>query len=200
MHSENDIFTPSKEKTTEILAVGSSSDEPQVKRTVRDSVFTHLFQDKRYLLQLYRAMHPEDGSVTEEDLVNITIDNVLVDGQYNDLGFLVGDRMMILIEAQSTWSVNVVVRGFLYLAETLRKYFAQHKSNLYGSKKVCLPRMELYVIYTGDRRKRPDELSLTDEFFGGEKCAVEATVKMIYGSVASGEDGEEDIIGQYVNF
>ena len=38
----------------------------------------------------------------------ITIYNVLVDGLYNDLGFRVGDRQIILVEAQSTWSVNII--------------------------------------------------------------------------------------------
>ncbi len=30
------------------------------KRTVRDSVFVDLFQDKKYLLKLYQTLHPED--------------------------------------------------------------------------------------------------------------------------------------------
>ncbi len=31
-----------------------------LKRTVKDSVFTDLFGQKRYLIQLYRSLHPED--------------------------------------------------------------------------------------------------------------------------------------------
>ena len=34
------------------------------KRKIKDSVFTSLFQDKKYLLQLYQALHPEDCNVT----------------------------------------------------------------------------------------------------------------------------------------
>ncbi len=30
---------------------------PAVRRKAKDSVFTHLFQDKEYLLQLYQALH-----------------------------------------------------------------------------------------------------------------------------------------------
>lgn len=66
--------------------------------------------------------------------------------------------------------------------------------DLYKSKKVELPKPELYVIYTGERKTRPSEITLSDEFFGGEKTAVEMTVKMIY-------DGNKgDIISQYVTF
>jgi hypothetical protein len=72
-----------------------------MKRTIKDSVFTDLFQDKKYLLQLYKSLHPEDTDVTENDLNDITIKNVLTDNIYNDLGFTVGDKLMILVEAQS---------------------------------------------------------------------------------------------------
>ena len=37
------------------------------KYTIKDSVFTNLFQDKKYLIQLYRALHPEDTETTEDD-------------------------------------------------------------------------------------------------------------------------------------
>lgn len=72
------------------------------KYTIKDSVFTNLFQDKKYLLQLYKALHPEDTDITQNNLTNITIKNVLTDNIYNDLGFLVDNRLMILVEAQTT--------------------------------------------------------------------------------------------------
>ena len=73
-----------------------------MKRTIKASVFSDLFGDKKYLLQLYRTLHPEDTTATETDLTDITIENVMVDGLYNDLGFMVSNRLMILLEAQST--------------------------------------------------------------------------------------------------
>lgn len=48
------------------------------KRKIKDSVFTNLFQNKKYLLQLYRALHPEDFNVTEDEIKDITIKNVRV--------------------------------------------------------------------------------------------------------------------------
>lgn len=50
------------------------------KRKIKDSVFTNLFQDKKYLLQLYKALHPEDSDVTEDEIEDITIKHVLIDG------------------------------------------------------------------------------------------------------------------------
>ena len=64
-------------------------EERVVKHTVKDSVFTSLLKEKRYLIQLYWALHPEDTKITEDDLKDVT-GNVLVDDIYNDLGFTVG--------------------------------------------------------------------------------------------------------------
>ena len=60
------------------------------KQKIKDSVFTDLFQDKKYLLLLYQTLHPEDSDVTEDDLQDVTLKHILVDADYNDLGFSVG--------------------------------------------------------------------------------------------------------------
>ncbi len=165
-----------------------------MKRTIKDSVFTNLFQDKKYLIQLYQALHPEDKDVTEDKLTDVTIENVLTDNIYNDLGFMVGNRLLILVEAQPTWTVNIIIRALMYLIQTYHNYFERTKQSLYKSKKVQIPMPELYVIYTGDRKTKPSEISLSKEFFGGKECCLDVKVKMIY-------DGKEgDIINQYVLF
>lgn len=165
-----------------------------MKWTIKDSVFTDLFQNKKYLLQLYQALHPEDD-VTEDDLTDVTIKNVLTDNIYNDLGFVVEDRLMIFVEAQSSvWTVNIIVRALMYLVQTWHDYFERTKQNLYKSKKVQMPMPEIYVLYTGERKTRPSEISLSQEFFSGRDCGIDVRVKMIY-------DGKEgDIINQYVLF
>ena len=124
----------------------------------------------------------------------MTIKNILSGQIYNDLGFMVNEKLVVLIEAQSTWTVNIIVRSLLYLAQTYQEYIESTEQDVYRSKKIRLPEPELYVIYTGNRKTRPGELSLSEEFFGGRKTAVEVRVKMIYDS------REGDIINQYVNF
>lgn len=166
----------------------------KTKRTVKDSVFTNLFGNSKYLLQLYQFLHPEDTGVREEDLKTVTLENIFTDDVYNDLGFTKGDKLMVLMEAQSTWTVNIIIRALEYLANSYRRYFSENGQDLYSSKKVTLPKPELYVIYTGNRKRRPEEIKLSEEFFQGEKVAIEVTVKMIY-------DGKKgDIVNQYVTF
>ncbi len=67
--------------------------ENEAKRTIKDSVFTNLFGDSKYLLQFYQAIHPEDSGVKEEDLRTVTLENILTDGIYNDLGFIKDDKI-----------------------------------------------------------------------------------------------------------
>ena len=57
-----------------------------------------------------------------------------------------------------------------------------------------MPKPELYVIYTGDRKKIPDTISFCKEFFDEVKIAIDAEVKVLY------QENEKDIIGQYIIF
>lgn len=149
------------------------------KRRIKDSVFTNLFQDKKYLLRLYQALHPEDSTVTEDDIQDVTLKHILVDAAYNDLGFSVGGRLVILVESQSTFSVNIIIRALMYLVQTYHEFFKRTRQNLYGSKPVTVPKPELYVILTGDRPKTPpDVISLSKDFFNGGKTAVDEEVRV----------------------
>lgn len=169
-------------------------DEEVARYTIKDSIFTNLFQDKKYLIQLYKALHPEDTEVTEDELSDITIHNIMTNDVYNDVGFMVREKLLILTEAQATWAENIVVRILIYLMVTYQDYIKKTKQNVYKSKKIKLPRPELYVIYTGDRKERPEYISMAEEFFDGQNVFLDAKVKVLYGS------DEGDIISQYVTF
>ncbi len=171
-----------------------SEEEIVAKYTIKDSVFSDLFRIKKYLLQLYKSLHPEDKTATENELTDITIKNILTDGIYNDLGFLFREKFMILLEAQSLWTLNIIIRALMYLAQTYHDYFERTNQNLYKSKKVKMPIPELYVIYTGDRKNIPDVISLSKEFFDGEDIAVDVKVKVIC------ESDTDNIINQYIVF
>ena len=74
---------------------------------------------------------------------------------------------MILIEAQSTWTMNILVRVLLYLAQSYHEYFQRTSQNYYKSKKVKVPKPELYVIFTGSKGRKPDKIFMSKEFFEG---------------------------------
>ena len=68
--------------------------------------------------------------------------------------------------------MNIIVRALLYLAQTYQDYLDIQGQDMYGSKKVFLPKPEIYVIYTGERKDKPQYISLSDEFFGGQESAL----------------------------
>ena len=168
---------------------------PMAKRTAKNSVFLDLFQDKKNLLKLYKTLHPEDTDATEDTLDIVTIDNVLTDNLYNDLGIMVGNnRLLLLLEAQSSWTVNILIRILLYLAQSYHEYFERTSQSLYKSKKVKMPKPELYVIYTGNKGRKPDTISLSQEFFDGADIDIEIKAKVIY------ESDKDNIINEYIVF
>ena len=168
-----------------------------VNRSTKDSIFCDLFSRPEYCLQLYKVLHPEDQDVSEENIVLMTLSNLMSRSRYNDLGFLVRDKLLILVEAQSTFTENILVRFIIYLADTYNRYINKMNLNIYGSKKVRLPRPELYVIYHGDRGDKPDEISLSKDIFGaqpGENVFIDVKAKIIYDSTPG------DIINQFITF
>ena len=170
------------------------TEEAKAKRTAKNSVFLDLFQDKSYLLKLYKTLHPEDTDATEDSLTDVTITNVLTDNLYNDLGFIANNKLMILVEAQSTWTVNILVRILLYLAQSYHEYFQRTCQDYYKSRKVKMPKPELYVIFTGNKGRKPDKISLSKEFFEGTVIDIDVKAKVIY------ESDTDDIINQYIIF
>lgn len=165
------------------------------KHTVRDSVFRHLFLEPKYALQLYRILHPEDTTATEADISYLTITKEITNGIRNDLGMYIGGKFLIMIEAQTTWSENIVIRIFIYLAEIWKNYIVQNGLDVFSSKDLNLPIPELYVVYTGERKSRPAVLKLSEHIFHGACKDVELTVHMIYNGKK-----EKDILSQYVSF
>lgn len=165
---------------------------PGMRYTIKDSVFTFVFKQPEYARKLYLALHPEDTDVTEADCKLVTLENVLTTGLYNDVGIQVRDTLILLVEAQSIFSVNIVLRIFLYLAATYKEYVEEHKLNLYGTAAVTIPRPELYVVYTGDCEDVSNVLYLSDLYEGIGSAEVE--VKVLRGN------GNGDIVDEYVRF
>lgn len=179
----------------EMMVSGQKAEDRIAKRNIKDSVFTSLFRDNRYVFELYQALFPEDKKTTVHDIETITLEYDLVNEYYNDLGFLVGNQLIVLVEAQSEWSDNIIIRVFLYLAQTWKNYIDSHDElDLHSTKKVALPKPELFVIYTGNRQDVKEIVTYSTDFLGGEDSAVDIRVKVI----RDGKDG--DIINQYVRF
>ena len=87
-----------------------------MKYTAKDSVFSFIFRQPENTRHLYLTLHPEDVDVTEADCKLVTLEHILTNGMTNDLGFQVRDKLILLVEAQSKFSINIALRMLLYLA------------------------------------------------------------------------------------
>ena len=167
---------------------------PNVIRNAKDSVFCDLFEKPEYLIQLYRVLHPEDKKTQESDLTIVTLSSVFLKEIYIDLGFMLGNRLIVLVEEQATFSYNIVVRLLIYLAETYRRYIDRNELDEYSTTPLELPRPEFYMMFTGEKKDHPEVISIRKDIPGMENSPVDLEVKVIYDSA------EGDILNQYIVF
>lgn len=163
-----------------------------MKYTAKDSVFSFIFRQPENTRQLYLTLHPEDVDVTEADCKLVTLEHILTNGMTNDLGFQVRNKLILLVEAQSKFSINIALRMLLYLAATYKEYVEEQKLDLYGSKPVSIPRPELYMVYTGSPRQLPEILRLSDMYDGPGGAEIEIKVLK--------DTGAGNIVDQYIRF
>ncbi|GMO21580.1 MAG: hypothetical protein Pg6A_08710 [Termitinemataceae bacterium] len=81
----------------------------------KSSVFSFLFSDPDALRELYGALTgitlPPETPIT----IN-TLEGVLYKTLLNDLSFVAGNKLVVLIEHQSTINPNMAIRLLMYLA------------------------------------------------------------------------------------
>ena len=171
-------------------------DNRTAKHKTKDSVFSRLFSKPENILELYKELHPEDTTTTVDDIQLETLETVLINDIYNDLGFIVknGDKSkyVLLIEAQSKWTENITLRMLFYITETYRRYLKATKQSEHISKKVHLPKPEFYVVYTGNK-DIPNEVSFNQTYFDST-APLDIKVKVLTNT------NTETIYGQYIGF
>ena len=157
---------------------GKTTQDKIVKKNAKSSVFTHLFSIGKYKKELYLCFHPKDKDIDEKEIKTWTLSSIFTNIQINDLGLLVRDTILVLVEAQSTWTLNILPRVLEYLGESFNRYVIETKQNIYGEKKVRLPKPELYVLYTGNKMIKEKEISLKKEFYNNNS-PVDIRIKVI---------------------
>ena len=173
----------------------NTENEINVNKQLKDSLFTHLFKDIKYQRKLYCALYDDVDKYKDEDFKLITLENTLVYDVYNDLGLLVKDKLILLVEAQSTYNPNMAIRLLIYIANTYYNYILDNSLNIYGVKKIGLPKPEFILVYTGTTNIENKILKLSDSYIHGEEIPLELIVKII-----TKDNVQENIISEYINF
>ncbi len=128
----------------------------------KDTVFTFLFSNPDLLRELYSAI---EGITLPPDIpINInTLSDVLFRTQRNDISFLINNRLIVLIEHQSTINENMPLRFLMYIAKLYQEI--TEPEDKFKRKLEKIPKPEFIVLYNGED-KYPDykELRLSDAF------------------------------------
>ena len=134
----------------------------QANREHKDSVFRLLFSKPEILRNLYSAI--EGIELPPDVTIDInTISGVLVKGMRNDISFIIDDRLVVLIEHQSTISENLPLKIFKYIEKVYDKIVDYRKVHI--KPLIRIPKPEFIVLYNG-KEAFPERktLKLSDAF------------------------------------
>ena len=138
----------------------------QANREFKSSVFSLLFGKPEILRKLYSAI--EGVELPLDVPINInTITGVLVKGLRNDISFTIDNRLIILIEHQSTISENLPLKIFKYIEKIYDKIIDYKKMHI--KQLIKIPKPEFIVLYNG-KEPFPEkkELRLSNAFLNTE--------------------------------
>ncbi len=120
-----------------------------IKRNSKDSIFRNIFKEKENLVDLYYDI---SGNILKADDIRVLdLENYILNSLKNDLSFLTSDnKLIVLIEHQSSVNYNMDIRLLLYYSRLLEKYINErYERGLHTSKKIELPSAEFYILYNG---------------------------------------------------
>ena len=151
-------------------------------RRYKDSVFVDLFGEdknaKEKFLSLYNALHGTTLDAATK-LESLRLEQAMYMTFYNDVAHLVDDRIIVLVEHQSTVNANMPLRFLQYVArlyEQIRNLRAKYYRTLQK-----IPTPEFYVFYNGvENYPERTTLRLSDAFMTmPAKPSIELIVTVI---------------------
>ncbi len=139
----------------------NGTNEQNVQRNYKDTVFRMLFNDKKNLLSLYNAVN---GTTYTDvaDLEITTLENAVYMNYKNDISFVFDFRLMIY-EHQATLNPNMPLRDLIYVTKVLQGRI--RNENIYSKMLVRIPAPKFIVFYNGvDFQPERQILRLSDAF------------------------------------
>ena len=159
-------------------------------RNHKDSLFIDLFckdqkSGKQNFISLYNALHQTNLDLKTTTLEEVNIENILYMALSNDIAMLVDDRLIVLVEHQSTINENMPLRLLEYVSRIYEQLVPSE--DRYEKKMIKIPYPEFYVFYNGtEEYPVENELRLSDAFIlpedkyaSDKKISLEILVKVI---------------------
>jgi hypothetical protein len=131
-------------------------------RQYKSSVFSILFGEPKKFIELYNALTGSSYPL-DTKAVPATLMDVLFMDRMNDVAFVIGDTIVVLIEHQSSHNEKMPLRLLLYIARVYELLI--DNKTIYKEKLQKIPKPEFIVLYNGTD-SFPDEkaLKLSDAF------------------------------------
>jgi hypothetical protein len=118
-----------------------------VNREHKSSVFSELFRDPEVLRELYSAI--EGVEIPPETAICVnTLSKALINGKWNDVSFTIDDKLVVLVEHQSTVNHNMPLRLLQYVTALYQGM--TERRTLLQRKLVKIPAPEFIVLYNGE--------------------------------------------------
>lgn len=149
-----------------------------INKNYKDSLFTRLFSNKEEIISLYNAIKDTNYNIYDTNINIITLEDVLFMDRNNDLCFTINDKLVVLIEHQSSINPNMPLRFLLYIAREYEKIL--DNKNIYKTTLVKIPKPEFIVLYNGEQKyDKTSKLYLSDAFGGKDNLNLELVVDVI---------------------
>jgi hypothetical protein len=133
-----------------------------VYRTFKDRAFRKLFSNINLVKQLVAAIF--FTSIDEIKKIEFnTLSSPIFKSYQNDISVIVNDRLIILLEHQSTYNKNLRIKLMAYKADLITDYIQINNIDIHSSKDIIIPDVSNCVIYSGDRI-HTDIINLESDF------------------------------------
>lgn len=174
------------------------------KKEYKNSLFQMIFQEKKYILELYQLLY-KTNLTKEEQIKIISLEDILFVPKKNDLVFLAENKCIFLLEESWMLFESMPVRFLFYIARVYEKMM--EVEHLYYSGKFLLPIPECIILYHGkenlyENQKivREKRLKFSDSFpFSEEVSSLELSIRVIDIRCSSQHEilQEKNIIQEY---
>jgi len=135
-----------KRKSRQAKAKPQSKSIVQANRQFKSSLFASIFSEKEYAVSLFNALSGQQIAKVK-DIELKKLDTSVFKGLTNDVSFLVGKSILVLIEHQSTLNWNMAARMLEYYSHLLDMHFGS--KGFLAKAPIDLPEPLFIVLYNG---------------------------------------------------
>ena len=137
-------------------------------------------------------MNPDSKNINEDDIKIVDLKSDLVKGLQNDICFYIGLVSIVIMEAQSTFNSNVILRCLGYACDEFTKYVRSSGEAVFKNTPLPYPKLQIYLVCTGRIPKELKDFSVKTEVWPNTFFEIE--FKVIDQKTAKG------IMAQYIEF